>query len=543
MTIDINPYHLEIVNKILLEHVPNCEVRAFGSRATWTAKDYSDLDLAIVGDGPLQWRTLGELRDAFEESYLPIRVDVLDWHDISDNFRKIIRDDCVVIFKNGSISEWKKLTLGQCIEIEQSSYSDKEAWPFINYLDTGSIISNSIRKIQRLVKGRDKIPTRARRKVKPGDIVYSMVRPNQKHFGLIKSPPLNFLVSTGFTVLRGKPNMTHTDFIYYLLTQERVVDYLQAIAENSTSAYPSIRPHDLEQLEVKLPPLTEQQNIAHILRTLDDKIELNRRMSETLEAMAQALFKSWFVDFDPIRAKMDGRWRPGESLPGFPAHLHDLFPDRLVNSELGEIPQDWKVKTLGDLCHKPQYGYTASANETQIGPKFLRITDINKSAWIDWSLVPYCKIPDEVVTKYQLHRGDIIIARIADPGHGCMIEENILAVFASYLIRFRPVYRHYSRFLQYWLRSDMYWKVVMQRIAGTTRSNLNAKALSQFPLIAPPISILNVFDTAIDNIRSQILANVNDSRVLANQRDILSPRLLSGDSQISKAIRQVETVV
>ena len=96
-----------------------------------------------------------------------------------------------------------------------------------------------------------------------------------------------------------------------------------------------------------LPPLPEQRAIAHVLGTLDDKIELNRRMNETLEEMARALFKSWFVDFDPVRAKMEGRWRRGESLPGLPADLYDLFPDRLVPSELGEIPEGWEVKTLG----------------------------------------------------------------------------------------------------------------------------------------------------------------------------------------------------
>ena len=95
--------------------------------------------------------------------------------------------------------------------------------------------------------------------------------------------------------------------------------------------------------------LPEQRAIAHVLGTLDDKIELNRRMNETLEEMARALFKSWFVDFEPVRAKMDGRWRRGESLPGLPAEHYDLFPDRLVPSELGEIPEGWAVKPLGDV--------------------------------------------------------------------------------------------------------------------------------------------------------------------------------------------------
>ena len=94
-------------------------------------------------------------------------------------------------------------------------------------------------------------------------------------------------------------------------------------------------------------PLPEQRAIAHVLGTLDDKIDLNRRMNETLEAMARALFKSWFVDFEPVRAKMEGRWRRGESLPGLPAALYGLFPERLVDSELGEIPEGWEDAGVG----------------------------------------------------------------------------------------------------------------------------------------------------------------------------------------------------
>jgi len=106
----------------------------------------------------------------------------------------------------------------------------------------------------------------------------------------------------------------------------------------------------LKTIELSLPPLTEQRAIAHILGTLDDKIELNRKQNETLEAMARALFKAWFVDFEPVRAKMEGRWQRGQSLPGLPAHLYELFPDRLVASELGEIPEGWEKRTVGDFA-------------------------------------------------------------------------------------------------------------------------------------------------------------------------------------------------
>ena len=125
----------------------------------------------------------------------------------------------------------------------------------------------------------------------------------------------------------------------------------QLLANASQVGVPSIaQPVTyLREIEIPLPPLSEQRAIAHILGTLDDKIELNRRMNETLEAMARALFKSWFVDFEPVRAKMEGRWLRGESLPGLPAEHYDLFPDRLVDSQLGEVPEGWEVKALGEV--------------------------------------------------------------------------------------------------------------------------------------------------------------------------------------------------
>ena len=111
---------------------------------------------------------------------------------------------------------------------------------------------------------------------------------------------------------------------------------------------PSLNTRILSDVLIAYPTLTEQRAIANVLGTLDDKIELNRRMNETLKEMARALFKSWFVDFEPVHAKMEGRWRRGESLPGLPAEHYDLFPDRLVPSELGEVPEGWEVKALGE---------------------------------------------------------------------------------------------------------------------------------------------------------------------------------------------------
>lgn len=306
--IDVNPGDLETVRRILQKHVPELEVRAFGSRVSvsWTARETSDLDLALMTTEPLDLLRVAEMRDAFDESDLPFRVDLVDWAATSENFRKVIEREYVTIAEGKERSEigaWPTVALGDCVIINDSTYSPKEAWPFINYLDTGNVTGNCISEIQHLVAGNNTIPSRARRKVQPGDIVYSTVRPDQRHFGLLKEVPENFLASTGFAVIRGKDGLAFTDFIYWFLTQDHIVDHLHTIAEHSVSAYPSIRPSDIERLVLRLPPLPEQRAIAHVLGTLDDKIELNRRTNETLEAMARALFKSWFIDFDPVHAK------------------------------------------------------------------------------------------------------------------------------------------------------------------------------------------------------------------------------------------------
>ena len=151
----------------------------------------------------------------------------------------------------------------------------------------------------------------------------------------------------------------HIGFLYYLLCSANYRHEVLASATGTTVKHTS--PDRIRRYRFSLPPLSEQRANAHVLGTLDDKIELNRRMNETLEAMARALFKSWFVEFEPVRAKMDGRWRPGESLPGLPADLYAMFPDRLVDSELGEIPEGWEVRALGS-CFSLTMGQSPPGN-------------------------------------------------------------------------------------------------------------------------------------------------------------------------------------
>lgn len=182
------------------------------------------------------------------------------------------------------MSEWKTIRLGDACKTNLNSYSPKEEWDFVNYLDTGNITNNVIDSVQFINIKEDKLPSRAKRKVNRDSIVYSTVRPNQRHFGIIKEQPENFLVSTGFTVIDVNKDMLNADFLYYVLSQDSIVESLHAIAEQSTSAYPSIKPSDIENLEIEIPTLSEQKKIADILGDLDRKIKHNTAINENLAA-------------------------------------------------------------------------------------------------------------------------------------------------------------------------------------------------------------------------------------------------------------------
>ena len=186
--------------------------------------------------------------------------------------------------------------------------------------------------------------TIAKYRLYDGDIVIARTGASTGTSAYVNKPP-NSVFASYLVRLQARPEFD-ARFLAYYLKSNQFSEYISGVLGDK-SAQPNASASTMTAAPFRAPKdKSEQRAIAHILGTLDDKIELNRRMNETLEEMARALFKSWFVDFAPVRAKMDGRWRPGESLPGLPAEHYDLFPDRLVPSELGEIPEGWEVKEL-----------------------------------------------------------------------------------------------------------------------------------------------------------------------------------------------------
>ena len=342
--IDVNPNQLETVTRILAGHVPDREVRAFGSRVTWMAKDYSDLDLVVVGERALDLDALSRLKEAFEESDLPFRVDVLDWHAIGPAFQKVIEKKYEVVQKSkkkgsGMESEglvralpagWEYTTLGEACT---RAGGDVQTGPFGSQLHAADYVPRGIPSIMPQNLGDNRVVREgiaqitvedaerlSRYRVRTGDIVYSR-RGDVERRALIRDAEDGWLCGTGCLRVRFGDEGVNPTFVSYYLGDPNVREWIVRHAHGATM--PNLNTAILSALPFVLPPLPEQRAIAHILGTLDDKIELNRRMNETLEAMARALFKSWFVDFDPVRAKAEGRdpglpQAPRQSLSGFP---------------------------------------------------------------------------------------------------------------------------------------------------------------------------------------------------------------------------------
>lgn len=177
-----------------------------------------------------------------------------------------------------------RIKIGDIAMINKSAYSEKEEWAFVNYLDTGNITQGNIKEIQYIDLEKEKLPSRARRKVRVNNILYSTVRPNQLHYGIIKEIPENFLVSTGFAVMEVDETKASPQYVYYALTQSDVTDTLQAIAEQSVSTYPAIKASDIENYEINLPDLVTQSHIAEVLGSIDAKIAKNSAINNNLAA-------------------------------------------------------------------------------------------------------------------------------------------------------------------------------------------------------------------------------------------------------------------
>ena len=429
-------------------------------------------------------------------------------------------------------SNWKKCKLKDLVKINSSSVSKKDNLNHIVYLDTGNITMGKIEELAEFAYS--EAPSRAKRKVKENSIVYSMVRPNQRHYGLIKNPTTNLIVSTGFAVLDAK-EFADSKYIYYWLTQNHITDLLQGIAENSTSAYPAIRPVDLENLDISLPPLDEQKRISDILGSLDDKIELLQKQNKTLEEMAKALFKSWFVDFDVVRAQQKGL--PKADIMReyhLTEELYDLFPSSFADSPLGPIPSGWECLNLDSLCIKCQSGGTPNTKKEGYW----------KNGIIPWFSTKELKDSflldsEKHITKAGLDnssaklfpKGTVVMAIYASPTVGRLGILTQNSTFNQAAIGFIPNVEKISK--EYLFLLLMHRRNDLNNLAnGAAQQNLSVGVVKNFLVFVPNKNINFEFHKIIEPLFDKIESNTVQIQTLTELRDTLLPRLISGKIRV-----------
>jgi len=321
-----------------------------------------------------------------------------------------------------------------------------------------------------------------------------------------------------------------TRFLMYALAASDIGGYLTG------STMPKLTQGNMNRIPIFAPPPDEQRAIAHILGTLDDKIELNRRMNETLEAMARALFKSWFVDFDPVRAKSERRD------PGLPKPLADLFPDSFEDSELGEIPKGWKVGRFGDVVEQLR------DQENPLSSPEVLFHHYSLPAFDDGQ-TPKLEYGESIKSlKSRVPAGVILLSKLnpeiervwmvdVRPGERAVCSTEFLVLRALL-----PFARNYVYCLT---RSPIFRQQIESLVTGTSKSHQRAQVDSILNLVVviPPSSIVAAFDRSAAGLLERTFVCRRESRTLAEQRDTLLPKLISGELRIKNTERFVEEVV
>ena len=525
--VDIRPDHLEIVQDILRAHLPaGFNVWVFGSRANWTTKDSSDLDLAVEAADRLGHRDMVELEVAFEESDLPYTVDVVDLNAVSPEFKEIVEGQRILLPPTAGRAtagrDWREMPFSQAVQINPTVRFERGGiYPFVDMASVNADSRSATSAEEREFKGSGS-------RFQDGDTLMARITPCLENGKIAryqaKGDKPEAHGSTEFIVIRGRPDVTDNDFAYYLTQWEEVRNY--AIGRmTGTSGRQRVPVDSLDHLTVPLPPLPEQRAIAHILGTLDDKIELNRRMNETLEAMARAVFQDWFLDFGPVRAKLEGRE------PYLPSEPWDLFPDCLVDSKWGEVPEGWEVRTLRELSNLNPESWSKTNS-----PANVEYVDLANTKWgviESTQLFSWKDAPSRA--KRVLRPGDTIVGTVR-PGNGSysLIGEDGLTGSTGFAV-LRPLNPRFRElvYLAATASDNIEWLAHRADGAAYPAVRPEIVAETQITIPATEADLLNWFSKSVGSILNKMESTKMESRSLDAQRNALLPMLVSGELWVS----------
>jgi type I restriction enzyme S subunit len=377
--------------------------------------------------------------------------------------------------------------------------------------------------------------------IKKGDVFLTRTSETMDELGMSCVALKDYEGATfnGFTKrLRPKTNIQIIpEYAGYFFRSPKFRNEVTAMSSLCTRA--SLNNEMLGRLKIILPSIEEQITIGHILKSLDDKIELNQQMNQTLEAIARAIFKSWFVDFDPVRAKMEGK-QP----VGMDTATANLFPDSFEESDLGLIPRGWRVGTIGELV-KIVGGSTPSTKN----PDYWENGHIYWTTPKDLSSLqsPVLLNTDRKITELGLSKissgllpkGTLLLSSRAPIGY-LAISEIPVAINQGYIAMIcdKELSNYY---VLHWARNNM--DVIIGRANGTTFLEISKSNFRPIDIIIPDSKVLKVFNKQVNALHRKIVNNLQESRTLANIRDTLLPKLMSGEIRVKEAERMIEEVI
>jgi type I restriction enzyme S subunit len=409
---------------------------------------------------------------------------------------------------------------------------DPSGVPFVRSGDVngGNIDITSLRTIT------DEVSSQYRRTLlEGGEILVSLVG-NPGQAAIVPDCLKGANIARQVALLRIAPDFSR-DYIYYYLTSRQGRDSLVAYSKGSVQQV--INLGDLQKVEIPIPPIDQQKAIAHILGTLDSKIELNRKTNETLEGIAKALFKSWFVDFEPVRAKAEGR------PTGLPDEISELFPDSFEDSELGEIPSGWAIGSVGECIGELFDGPHATPKESSSGNIFLGIKNMTGCSL---DLAEARLIGDDDWEKWTKRvtprQGDIVFTYEAALGMFAIIPPGLTCCLGRRMALVRP--REEEGCSYFWFHQFVaapFQRLISERaIHGATVNRTPLTEFPEYPVLIPPKSLKNMFNQVSRPIWEKTFLLSSEAKIHSSIRDALLQKLISGELRVPDAEKILEEV-
>ena len=432
----------------------------------------------------------------------------------------------IELFDSSVLPEsWERKRLDEVAFINQNTSNLKE-FSWINYTDISSVGTRTVEMPSKIEV--DEAPSRARRALKKGDTVISTVRPNRKSFFYFAGEWENAIASTGFAVV-SPMNLRDAAYLQAILTSDLAVRFYENICEGG--AYPAFNPSRLAELVVPWPSKQTRAELGDIVMNLQLKIEINNTQSKILEDIAQTIFKSWFIDFDPVKAKM-----AEEKPAGMDAATAALFPDSIEESELGLIPKGWSWISVGEIASVIDCLHSKKPVLLEKGFPYLQLDTISDSGVLRFENAGLISKEDydKWTSRIEVQGGDCLITNVGRVGAVSQVPDHFKASIGRNITALRPKDSKLHRsFLIIALLSDFMKKEIKRNTdSGTILEALNVRNIPKLVIPGPSNSVLQEFAKLCDPIQLQLHELHKMNFDLKRIRDSLLPRLISGELKI-----------